>query len=422
MSGKGDGGVLQLEAAMGRLGSALSRISTSKTLVGFFCNVCPAETIADIDDEHYIFIILALAGNGAACMLARVSRRWRNLVKDTMARQLCLRIGLLQNYSDEVDYPANNPMWFKALSNCNGLSIREVDILAEHTKPVCAVAVDTDGHIYSAGEDRRLRIWCMCDLGPRTMYATRTIDNVASRSQEASAICSVAIHPDDGRIVSGTDDGTLTILSTRWEVIRETDGQEGHELAVSALAIRRSDGCIVSGDQDSVLKIWSADGVFQTDLTGHEACVNAVAILQDGRIVSGSDDYTLRIWSADGVFQTELAGHEGCVNAVAILPDGRRIVSGSTDKTLKIWLAQSGEWRAMMTLEGHTASVLAVAIHPDGRIISASDDHTLKIWSTQTGECLATLSGHTGIVTAVAILPDGCVVSGSDDTTLRIWA
>ena len=33
------------------------------------------------------------------------------------------------------------------------------------------------------------------------------------------------------------------------------------------------------------------------------------------------------------------------------------------------------------TLQGHTSTVWAVAIHPDGRIASGSEDKTLRIWA-----------------------------------------
>jgi WD40 repeat protein len=34
---------------------------------------------------------------------------------------------------------------------------------------------------------------------------------------------------------------------------------------------------------------------------------------------------------------------------------------------------------------------------------------------------MARLEGHGGVVTALAVLPDGRVVSGSDDETIRLW-
>ncbi|MDT9226857.1 MAG: WD40 repeat domain-containing protein, partial [Limnospira sp. PMC 1279.21] len=68
-------------------------------------------------------------------------------------------------------------------------------------------------------------------------------------------------------------------------------------------------------------------------------------------------------------------------------------VSASEDETLKLWDLETGT--ELATLTGHSGSVKAVAITPDGkRAVSASDDNTLKLWDLERGTELATLTGH----------------------------
>src|SRR5262249_7779985 len=71
-------------------------------------------------------------------------------------------------------------------------------------------------------------------------------------------------------------------------------------------------------------------------------------------------------------------------------------------------------------LVGHEGGVDALAVLPDGRVVSVSGDKTVRIWDERTGQ--ETLLGtHESTVTALAVLPDGRVVSGSFDQTLQIW-
>ena len=106
------------------------------------------------------------------------------------------------------------------------------------------------------------------------------------------------------------------------------------------------------------------------------------------------------------------------VYCVIQLTDGR-IVSGSSDQTLKVWDPISG--RCLVTLRGHTSSVLCVIQLTDGRLMSGSSDKSIKIWDTILGSCMMTLEGHTHGVFCVTQLTDGRIVSGGGDNTLRIW-
>ena len=119
----------------------------------------------------------------------------------------------------------------------------------------------------------------------------------------------------------------------------------------------------------------------------------------DGRIVrlrrSGSaNDKTIKVWDLEsGRLLRSLEGHTDGVNAVALTPDGR-IVSGSADKTIKVWDLESGH--LLRSLEGHTDGVKTVALTPDGRIVSGSEDNTIKVWDLESGRLLRSLEGHTG--------------------------
>lgn len=108
-------------------------------------------------------------------------------------------------------------------------------------------------------------------------------------------------------------------------------------------------------------------------------------------------------------------GHSGSIHALAISPDGKWLVSGGQDSTLKIWNLQTGN--LLRTLYGHNSKVVDVAISPDGRYVaSAADDGTARLWEVAAGQQVRDLSGHRNMISSVAFAAGGQqVLTGSTD-------
>ena len=124
------------------------------------------------------------------------------------------------------------------------------------------------------------------------------------------------------------------------------------------------------------------------------------------------------IWRCD----VTLSSHNGLfasVNAVAIAPDNKLLASASDDKTVRLRDLQTGE---ELALRGHTKFVKAVAFHPQNQILaSGSCDRTIKLWDLQQRQEVRILS-HQHSVNALAFSSSGQVLaSGSSDKTVKLW-
>ncbi|MBM3525391.1 MAG: hypothetical protein FJX57_20780, partial [Alphaproteobacteria bacterium] len=135
---------------------------------------------------------------------------------------------------------------------------------------------------------------------------------------------------------------------------------QGHESVVNCIAVL-PDGRIVSGSADGTVRVWDLrERSAPVVLKGQKGQVNALAVLYDGRVVSGSDDGTVYVWDPSGRgAPLALKGHESAVNTLAVLPDGR-IVSGSYDRSVRVWAP--GPRSAPVVLKGHGAWVRALAV------------------------------------------------------------
>jgi WD40 repeat protein len=129
-----------------------------------------------------------------------------------------------------------------------------------------------------------------------------------------------------------------------------------------------------------------------------------------------------------------LNGHTGPVWALAYSPDGSLLASGGADRTLRLWDVAQRRERAI--LPGLLNTVCGVAFAPDGRTVaSVTLDRQLRLWDVATRRCWPVgprqgldftsvaffshgraLATGAGVITCLAISPDGLVAAGSGYT------
>ncbi|MCJ7514276.1 MAG: WD40 repeat domain-containing protein [Anaerolineales bacterium] len=90
---------------------------------------------------------------------------------------------------------------------------------------------------------------------------------------------------------------------------------------------------------------------------------------------------------------------------------------------LPVGEAQSTGYPLLAELHGQNASLLALAISPDGALLAASGDKgAIDLWTVADWQPAGSLTGHTAGVNTLAFSPDGArLASGSDDATVRVW-
>ncbi len=276
---------------------------------------------------------------------------------------------------------------------------RELEVCRGHEGKVNAVCVTKDGRIVSGSEDGTVLVW---DSEGNQL--------VACRGHEGwiNAVCVT----QDGKIVSGSDDGTVRV----WDM----EGNQltvcrGHGSVVSSVCVTK-DGKIVSGSFDNTVRVWDTRGHQMAECRGHESYCRSVCVTHDGKIVSGSDDRTVRVWNMEGNLLAVCRGHQGIVLSVCVTKDGK-IVSGSWDKTMRICDMEGNQ---LAVCRGHEDWVTSVCITEDGKIFSGSRDETVRVWDIQ-GNQLAQCRGHEDLVRSICVMQDGKIISGSYDATVRVW-
>ena len=120
-----------------------------------------------------------------------------------------------------------------------------------------------------------------------------------------------------------------------------------------------------------------------------------------------------------------LSGHTQSLFAVAVSPDGELIATGSGDidgntpgGEIKLW---ASDGTLIRTLASQWA--YSVAFSPDGgSLASGHITNEVKLWSVPDGQHVRTMTGHTSYATAVAFTPDGSTIASvSWDATIKLW-
>jgi len=217
---------------------------------------------------------------------------------------------------------------------------------------------------------------------------------------------------DNRRIITGSEDGTLRVWDLETgETLCTFGGHSGGIMAVAVVERRRA----VSGSEHGPMRLWDLEtGETLRTFEGHANGVSAVAVVDSRRVISGSDDWTLRVWDLEtGETLRTLKGPWGWFTVLAVV-DGQRAISYSENGTLRVWDLETEEiLRTLKVPSGRWGRAVAVV---DSRwALTGSRDGMLRLWDLETSETVAMVTLEASIL-SVAVSPDGQIVMAGDWT------
>jgi WD40 repeat protein len=244
------------------------------------------------------------------------------------------------------------------------------------------------------------------------------------RVVEGVKVSTLAVSPDGQFLATGTQSGTVLILSVAGAGSRELRGLRGFVYSVSfdRTGRRVAANGHVAGGRNEIVRVFDLDtGDIKDFDPGDGRDMTSVAFLTDGGLLTSSYAGLRRIDLKTGSSEL-LVAQPG----VAFLgPDGRHVLllrtenAGFPEGTASVYdLKERRGW----PLGTHGNRVTFMNWDPSGtRVVTGSRDGTVRVGPV-TGEQPHLLIGHAAPIWGVRVDPTGrFVASASEDGTVRLW-
>ena len=339
-----------------------------------------------------------------------------------------------------------------------GQSVRQ---FRAHNDSVMRLALSPDGKVLASTQH-----------GGTTDESTVRLWDVATGEQllrpdvAESSVGMLAFSPDSGKIAVSTWDGS------NW-IAESNTGKQLRRLSTFGPSAFLPDGrtLLTGGWTHGELRLWDMS-TFQSESFGsHTEGISNLAISKDGKWLVTQGHHLIRLWkiSSPRVVHEFGGKQPSLIIGCSLSADGKIMASANQDHELRVWDAQSEK---LMWKHRDADSIYAIAISPDGRLISwaaiaengrsypirvaevksgkilrvlsgdwapgiktlafSADGRTIfgggeysnrvLVWEVATGKLRTVLVGHTGSITSLAPLADGSrLASGSSDSTTLIW-
>ncbi|KAH7905468.1 quinon protein alcohol dehydrogenase-like superfamily [Hygrophoropsis aurantiaca] len=237
-------------------------------------------------------------------------------------------------------------------------------------------------------------------------------------------VWSVAYFHDGKRIISGSYDKTVRI----WDVESEKQVGESlmHDFGVRSVALFPDERRLVSGGDGVVL--WDLEGrTVMWKKEKSEVDGQCVTYSSDGRLVAASHNLAIVLLNAEtGEQIRDPLQLGGTVLCLAFSPDGTQLAAGSGSgdaARVRVFDVATGE-TVVSPFKAHPSIVMALVYILDGQqFTTASYDKSIRVWDAATGQQLGDpILGHEDWVHQIALSRDGQrITSSSQDSTVRVW-
>lgn len=259
-----------------------------------------------------------------------------------------------------------------------------------------------------APDNKTLAVCFLKDLGELELY-----DIASGKKLRTIPKCS-------GRLAFSPDGKTAATSGTAIHIWDVTTGKEvglraGNGSAVTSLAIAPDGGRVATFDTGPFFRVWdAASGQPHLEVAGHKYVVTSGAFSPDGRFLyTGGGDDNLRCWDCQTGAEVRnfpiesrksAEGGNWIVRAMSLSTEGERLAAVVTSRHVHVWETATGK-----RLAGRPLKALSLEPHisPDGRSMTNEGSGAVVVADTVTGKEIVKAKGGAPL----AYSPDGQILA-----------
>lgn len=232
-----------------------------------------------------------------------------------------------------------------------------------------------------------------------------------------------AMSYNDGYLYLGERDGKVHCISLSHRKFVHTAPL--HSKEIFAISVVEDKVIVVSGDGS--FSVWSSNLrvlLYHSTISTKSLRNIIYNPYNQCIIISSSDENLYRIDKNSYQVINYFEAHKDSIFALAILPDGS-IMSGGKDAQLIQWDAYT--YHPMQSIAAHLQTINQISLSPNKNIMAtAGRDKCVKLWSVATMQLLKVLDikythAHTHSVNTVLWLDNDHLLSAGDDKRIIEW-
>jgi len=219
-------------------------------------------------------------------------------------------------------------------------------------------------------------------------------------------VVGVGFQKDRKWMYTGSEDGTVKI----WD-IRAPGFQRDYQskAPINTVALHPNQGEIISGDEDGNIRVWdlTANQCSYEMIPDAKTPIRSLTVASDASLVLAANNRgTCFVWKlSKGNFEPlhKIDAHNTYCLKCLLSPDSKYVATASSDKTVKIWNVER-QYALEKTLIGHQKWVWDCGFSADSAyLVTASSDKTAKLWDLKSGDVILDYAGHQKALTCVAL-------------------